>query len=180
MTIEIALYSILPSLIGITFCTIRGSQKGRWAEGFFIGAALGILGVPVAYAFWQPQVVNLRIRKMPKNWSKWSGPEVSAGCVLMGLGIMTMRIFMEKPIPTLTQTQTNLVMSLLMWGGGICALVGIWNSDTRKAPVGPFCAKCDYSLYGNVSGLCPECGSDLTESPPVDATTQNPPRRTPD
>jgi hypothetical protein len=39
------------------------------------------------------------------------------------------------------------------------ALFGIaWRIDRR--PTGPRCDRCGYDLTGNVSGTCPECGSE--------------------
>jgi hypothetical protein len=29
----------------------------------------------------------------------------------------------------------------------------------------PYCRGCDYSLFGNVSGICPECGKQIDEHP---------------
>src|SRR5206468_2345189 len=33
----------------------------------------------------------------------------------------------------------------------------------RAATTEPQCARCSYSLVGNVSGICPECGTTLTD-----------------
>jgi len=36
-------------------------------------------------------------------------------------------------------------------------------------PQGPYCRKCGYNLFGNVSGVCPECGTPIvhSEQPPI-------------
>ena len=34
---------------------------------------------------------------------------------------------------------------------------------TRKPPPG-FCQNCGYNLRGNISGVCPECGTDINSS----------------
>ena len=51
-----------------------------------------------------------------------------------------------------------------------CALSGVvpalwlwrYRRDRRVRSDGmPHCAKCDYNLTGNVSGICPECGTPI-------------------
>ncbi len=42
----------------------------------------------------------------------------------------------------------------------------IWRKYARKPPFDPsgiYCLVCDYNLTGNVSGICPECGTPLPE-----------------
>jgi predicted amidophosphoribosyltransferase len=34
----------------------------------------------------------------------------------------------------------------------------LWFADRRRIPPG-HCQKCGYDLTGNVSGICPECGT---------------------
>jgi OPA family glycerol-3-phosphate transporter-like MFS transporter len=41
-----------------------------------------------------------------------------------------------------------------------------WNARPRSAVIG-ICPNCDYSLHGNVSGVCPECGRPVTTPVPV-------------
>ena len=33
----------------------------------------------------------------------------------------------------------------------------------------PFCTKCEYNLTGNLSGICPECGTPIADVPPATA-----------
>ncbi len=43
----------------------------------------------------------------------------------------------------------------------------IWCKHARKAPflpVGAICFSCRYDLTGNVSGICPECGTPIPEA----------------
>jgi hypothetical protein len=62
----------------------------------------------------------------------------------------------------------------VFWGaiaGGIGMIWGLiavayWVRPKRAAGL---CAKCDYNLTGNVSGICPECGT------PVPLSTSNEP-----
>ena len=39
---------------------------------------------------------------------------------------------------------------------------------TTKTPDAPSCSKCGYCLKGNVSGACPECGTQLERREPFD------------
>jgi len=36
----------------------------------------------------------------------------------------------------------------------------LWRLDRRRTPPG-HCQKCGYNLTGNVSGVCPECGTEI-------------------
>ncbi len=51
------------------------------------------------------------------------------------------------------------------WAAAVMAalsiLVGAWpNAQRRRSPY-PLCHKCGYNLTGNVSGVCPECGTPI-------------------
>jgi len=39
----------------------------------------------------------------------------------------------------------------------------LWWRDRRRIPPG-HCQKCGYNLTGNVSGVCPECGTAVAET----------------
>jgi len=41
--------------------------------------------------------------------------------------------------------------------------VVLWWRDRRRIPPG-HCRKCGYNLTGNVSGVCPECGTAVAET----------------
>jgi len=50
--------------------------------------------------------------------------------------------------------------ALCAWAGVIVMIV----RPPRPKPLGvPVCASCSYNLTGNVSGICPECGTPLPE-----------------
>ena len=50
-------------------------------------------------------------------------------------------------------TLTAILPALWLWR---------WNRHRRATDDGmPHCAKCDYNLTGNVSGICPECGTPI-------------------
>jgi hypothetical protein len=60
----------------------------------------------------------------------------------------------------------GLMVRLPLWLP-LCALLVptllLWRRDRRRPRPG-FCRQCDYDLTGNVSGICPECGTPLTEA----------------
>jgi hypothetical protein len=49
--------------------------------------------------------------------------------------------------------------------------VFFWYRDRRRFPAG-YCQKCGYDLTGNVSGICPECGT-VTTSRAVEGDTSD-------
>ena len=53
------------------------------------------------------------------------------------------------------------LLAILLWGSMMICF------RQRRTPPG-FCVQCGYNLTGNVSGVCPECGSPIIPEPPVD------------
>ncbi|MCH9034690.1 MAG: hypothetical protein IID42_09315 [Planctomycetes bacterium] len=55
--------------------------------------------------------------------------------------------------------------------GGIAALIWILHRLGRRASLvsrfldSPFCQACEYNLTGNLSGICPECGTKIEVGP---------------
>jgi len=49
----------------------------------------------------------------------------------------------------------------------ICVLVGAVVASRWKVARAGCCAECGYDLRGNVSGRCPECGTDVADEPCV-------------
>jgi uncharacterized RDD family membrane protein YckC len=50
------------------------------------------------------------------------------------------------------------------WGDGWARTVVIWRKHARKPPFDPrgvYCLHCEYDLTGNLSGVCPECGTPI-------------------
>jgi len=62
--------------------------------------------------------------------------------------------------------------ALLVLSGG-CTLIGLrlWRRSARERTRG-LCSTCGYNLTGNVSGICPECGTAISP-----ATGSDPPAR---
>jgi hypothetical protein len=46
----------------------------------------------------------------------------------------------------------------ILLGLALLPTAWLWSGDSRKIPVG-HCQRCGYNLTGNVSGVCPECGT---------------------
>ena len=66
----------------------------------------------------------------------------------------------REPIGMLRIRRTLASFSVPFWAFSV-AFGGVsWLAWARRPPVRPgACARCSYDLTGNVSGLCPECGS---------------------
>lgn len=82
----------------------------------------------------------------------------------MGIAILFGRVYPYtrfRPLPP--EHIAVLLVAMGLFGVGM-VLKGIWEADAKKRPVTPpQCTNCDYNLTGNVSGVCPECGADLSE-----------------
>ncbi len=64
-------------------------------------------------------------------------------------------------------THLNWVVSIPLWL--LLAIAAIptaflWQLDHRVPP--GYCKKCGYDLTGNVSGICPECGTPVKAGKP--------------
>lgn len=107
---------------------------------------------------------------------------------LLAVGTLTAYVYRRKRIFDYAPHQY--LLALLVWGSIeliVAVLLGshVWTSDFkifaftvltvavpvayvryRESMVVPpgFCRKCRYDLTGNVSGRCPECGTDIDES----------------
>ena len=46
-------------------------------------------------------------------------------------------------------------------------LMGVKPDEIERVLDPNLCKKCGYNLTGNVSGICPECGSELSLTPPM-------------
>ncbi len=78
-------------------------------------------------------------------------------------------------LPSLWQSQDSASLHLPPWlvlFAGPTAL--LWWRDRRRIPPG-HCQKCGYNLTGNVSGVCPECGTPTPPDPAHQST--DPPAR---
>ena len=61
------------------------------------------------------------------------------------------------------------VPPLVIAGGAAAALLALrswWEQAAHRRAAGR-CVKCDYDLTGNVSGVCPECGTPCGPRPPI-------------
>jgi len=50
------------------------------------------------------------------------------------------------------------------WGDGWAGTIVVWRAHENKLPFNPagfVCFECGYDLTGNVSGICPECGTPI-------------------
>ena len=59
----------------------------------------------------------------------------------------------------------RLIYLLVPVGLGASAIsVAVWRIIVRKRELKGRCRKCGYNLTGNVSGVCPECGTEVPAS----------------
>ena len=83
-------------------------------------------------------------------------------CLLPG-GVLAALIFfvLGRDFNSAAFTLTTSLLNVLTWAaiGALCAF--IWESSLPLEPqrYAPECSKCGYSLIGNTSGRCPECGT---------------------
>ena len=68
---------------------------------------------------------------------------------------LDLNLFFWKPPPPRKIYSMPLIPPLLVL---IIPTAYLWWRDRRRIPPG-HCQKCGYDLTGNVSGVCPECGS---------------------
>ncbi len=76
-------------------------------------------------------------------------------------------IIAYRAIPVLDNPHSNAglfwitVLNAAVYGV-VVAGVG-WNIMRTRVVVGNSCAQCSYDLTGNVSGVCPECGTPVAQ-----------------
>ena len=90
--------------------------------------------------------------------------------LLVMWGVATFMIF----FPGMPWLLTNLIILILLlymatqlcrgprWGDKLAGTMVIWKKYRHRVPFdtrGAFCVVCGYDLRGNVSGVCPECGT---------------------
>lgn len=57
-------------------------------------------------------------------------------------------------------------MEYWIWGVLAWAVTLLWLRQLLRKPRDlTKCTKCDYDLTGNLSGVCPECGTPVTSGP---------------
>ena len=117
---------------------------------FFVGAAVGLLALPLL---------------------RMSGP-----CGTIGTALVYALVFPAYIMSVIGALITEGLYGLhggdpLPWWSlglsyGLLAAFLAWLWPVRRRPRvnSPRCPKCDYSLIGNVSGRCPECGRKIEDS----------------
>lgn len=114
----------------------------------FIGNSLPILILLV----WLPLLLAFIDRSRQRGWLSWMLAATSAGCLL----IWTMD-------PSVAMIDGEVLGSGHFWLGlGMVVVAGlcIWKGGWRDRVTNPLqCVGCGYSLLGNKTGTCPECGA---------------------
>ncbi|MBU0719269.1 MAG: hypothetical protein KJ749_13555 [Planctomycetes bacterium] len=76
--------------------------------------------------------------------------------------------FIARGNPSLTPTRYSfapmIILNLLFYGfvGGVVGYAGWRRQQRRTEALALQCPKCGYNLTGNVSGVCSECGTEIT------------------
>ena len=102
---------------------------------------------------------------MPRPLSpRWNAAVVSGylGCMASGGGFVAIAVFYPG-VWDISPIWELCVVFILM---SVCtvafAFIG-WRFAGRKRPVG-LCLRCGYNLTGNLTGVCPECGSPIHQA----------------
>ena len=88
------------------------------------------------------------------------GTAGTCGAIAALLGALYLPISMEMlprhPLGFLAFAAGPIVGSSMM-------LLAGWVNPPRRKIVAGFCRRCGYNLTGNVSGICPECGTPIAK-----------------
>jgi hypothetical protein len=76
--------------------------------------------------------------------------EVSIGQTGWDICMAILLVIPPFVVVVVTLTVTGLVQKPVLWT--------LWRASSRRRTE-PLCPVCDYNLTGNVSGICPECGT---------------------
>jgi hypothetical protein len=123
---------------------LSGPGVSRWIVPYWPLAAIGFcLSIPVAAAN-SPALFNRKqgFTQSPADARRFTLFAVNAVLVIALLWIFT---------------PSGLLMLLGCWCIGMYA----YQRATPAAQLYPSCVKCKYDLTGNVSGVCPECGTPI-------------------
>lgn len=99
---------------------------------------------------------------------------VAGGVAAVGMAVRVLLDLEESHVPC-----CSLWLLLIPFG---VATAAAWERKVPAIPpmVSPRCHQCDYDLTGNVSGICPECGTPIPAPPSqqeLDALTEKTRRR---
>lgn len=134
----------------------------KWLGTFGCGLILGLWAISIAAPFcynWAFRAAVVWEGKLVFTWYTVSFPNLGWQSLprVLPWGMIASYGF-DWPILDLTRTYIVLPFWLLLLVALIPTAI-LWYRDCR-IPVG-HCQKCGYNLTGNVSGRCPECGTDL-------------------
>jgi len=88
------------------------------------------------------------------------------GCVALCLAVMMLYLFLWHLFPALHDSTGPAVLMGLVLAAAIVPTVRAWRRTTLdEREIEGRCLKCGYDLTGNVSGVCPECGTPVRGTP---------------
>lgn len=89
-----------------------------------------------------------------------------AGCVALCLAVMMLYVFLWLLFPALRDSTGLAVLMGLVLAAAVVPTVRAWRWTTLdEREIEGRCLKCGYDLTGNVSGVCPECGTPVRGTP---------------
>jgi hypothetical protein len=150
IVVSIAGGAVLGSLAAIPYLGTYWASRWPTSEDLWFGIAVGsIVGAPIGLftaMFVVPVLVPLRLRKaLPVTYIPAIVSAIFLGWMLPpGTGIA----FFGSIFGTVCALGIGVSVAAL-----VCPIVPRIDSDIQP------CSACSYSLRGNTSGVCPECGS---------------------
>jgi hypothetical protein len=117
--------------------------------------------IMVAFAWWCGEIGSLAYREGAAS------PEVIDRAAKIQAILLSVLHVLAFPLATEARPASwyLVVSNSLLCGASMAALLAALCAIMRrfKRNIGPACCSmCNYDLTGNVSGVCPECGSDAT------------------
>ena len=161
-TVSLLSFSVSLSFAALTVARLFASEPTAWsrwdqrARSPSLGNPDWLVGLEPHGAF----ICILRSRADP------AGTVVDQSSRLLGFRYETRDIARPGRPPSPVHTGTALLVPYwFLWAlTGILPMAWLWRwrrNRHLKSDGMPHCAKCDYNLTGNVSGICPECGTPI-------------------
>lgn len=138
------------ALIGIV-CAVIWALSSIWAFQLTLSASR-----PVCRISFSSGVVGVLVAdggpSMPRPQT-WIGPNVASWTNALSVPNVEFRRFTHGP------TSWRMAASIPLWIVLVLCVAAFALARRSSGRVVGQCSKCDYDLTGNVSGVCPECGT---------------------
>ena len=97
-------------------------------------------------------------------------PETRSGAAFLGIIIIGLCAMIGDDIAVYASRSGHKLLLgfavLTLWVAGLSSTAAIWLRAYRisRIPAPGYCQTCGYNLTGNVSGICPECGTGIVKT----------------